>query len=121
VVSRTPEISRLYARCYNFPTKVANLSAKIAAMRDEAKELGFTQEAAHLGAMAVFADCILGNQAETRARGWTDEEILTLKRLWLQGLSAAKITKHINKSRSAICAAAIRYNLPARKARGITQ
>jgi hypothetical protein len=114
-IDRDREDRRLSARIYNFPHKVANLRAKIEAMRDEARELGFEQEAAQLAAMAVFADCWAGPPASSRDRGWSDEQTATLKRLWLEGLSASKIGKEVGKSRSAVLGASYRLNLPKRR------
>jgi len=113
--TRAPEVNRLYAKVANFPNKLANLRAKIAAMRDEAEELGFREEAAHLSAMAVFAECL-----PTRAPKlvhWTNQEIAQLKALWLEGIPGAEIGRRLDKTAVAVRAAAKRHNLPVRKKR----
>lgn len=111
--SRTPEVSRLYARVANFPKKLENLRAKIAAMRDEADELDFREEAAHLAAMAVFADCL--PVRAPKLVHWTNQEVAQLKVLWLEGISAAEIGRRMGKTDIAVRAAAKRYGLPVRK------
>ena len=48
-------------------------------------------------------------------RPWLMTELATLKRLWNVGYTAAEITHHLpGRSRSAICAAARRHDLPRR-------
>lgn len=112
---RAPEANRLYAKVANFPNKLTNLQAKIAAMRDEATELGFREEAAHLAAMAVFAECLPAR--EVKKVEWTGSEVSQLKRLWLEGVTATEIAKRIGKTSHAVCGAARRHNLPIRKPR----
>jgi hypothetical protein len=45
---------------------------------------------------------------------WTDETIIELSRLWLEGLSATKIGKKLGFSKNAVAGKAHRVNLPMR-------
>lgn len=113
---REPSANRLYAKVANFPNKVSNLRAKIAAMRDEAEELGFREEAAHLSAMAVFAECL--PRRAPKLVHWTNQEVAQLKLLWLEGIAAAEIGRRLGKTDIAIRTAAKRHGLPVRRKRG---
>ena len=112
---RAPEANRLYARVANFPTKLENLRTKIAAMRDEAEELGFREEASHLAAMAVFAECL--PKRAPKLVLWTNQEISQLKVLWLEGVTGAEIGRRLDKTAIAVRSAAKRHNLPIRRPR----
>jgi hypothetical protein len=112
---RAPETNRLYARVANFPNKLCNLRSKIEALRDEAAELGFREEAAHLTAMAVFANCI--PDRAPKLDHWSNQEVAKLKGLWLEGVSTAEIGHQLGKSDNAIQKAAKRFGLPRRKVR----
>lgn len=112
---REPEVNRFYARVANFPKKLDNLRAKIAALGAEAAELGFREEAAHLSAMTVFADC-LPKRAPKKV-DWTPQEVADLRCYWLQGVSSVEIAKRLGKTPNAICGAARRHGLPIRKHR----
>lgn len=114
---RTPEVNRLYARVANFPNKLCNLRSKIEALRDEAEELGFREEAAHLEAMAVFANCL--PKRGPKLVHWSNHEVTQLKALWLEGVSAAEIGRRLDKTDIAVRAAAKRYGLPRRKRRAV--
>ncbi len=114
--SLAPDMRRLYSRVANFPKKVENLRAKIAAMRDEAEELGFREEARQLAAMSVFADAW---QRERPARriDWTADETLTLKRLWLEGVSGVEIAERLGRSAAGVRKQARKLELPVRRRR----
>jgi hypothetical protein len=113
--NRAPETNRLYARVANFPNKLANLRAKIEALRDEAGELGFREEAAHLSALAVFANS-MPEQAPKLVH-WTGAEVTQLKALWLEGIMIAEIARRLDKTPKAVQRAIDRYGLPVRKKR----
>jgi hypothetical protein len=108
------EVKRFYARVANFPNKIDNLRAKIAALRDEAEALGFREEGRLLGAMAVFADAL--PKAGPKLVNWSADEVLTLKRLWLEGLTCAQIGKQIGRTAAAVQRSARKHNLPKRRA-----
>jgi len=104
-----------YAQVYNFPRKVQNLRAKIEAMRDEARALGFTAEASQLAAMAVFAQHWIEPAGPQRVRGWCAEHDATLARLWAEGMTGAEIAERLPKSRAAVLARARALGLPERR------
>lgn len=110
-----PEMRRFYAKVANFPKKLDNLRNKIAALRDEAEELSFRDEAHHLAALATFADCL--PMQERKRVDWSPEEVAQLKRLWLEGLTSAEIGRRIGKTDAAVRLAARRHKLPARRRR----
>lgn len=109
------QMRRHYSAVYNFPNKIANLRSKIEALRDEAEELGFRDDAAHLTALLTIAN--YGPRHEPKKIEWTAQEVAQLKALWLEGLTATAIGKRIGKTKPAVCAAARRHNLPIRKPR----
>jgi hypothetical protein len=115
--ARAPQVNRLYARVANYPNKLVNLRAKIAALRDEAEELGFREEAAHLAAMAVFADCL--PKRGPKLVHWSNQEVAQLKVLWLEGIAAAEIGRRLGKTDIAVRTAAKRHGLPVRKRRAV--
>jgi hypothetical protein len=112
-MSSEAQMRRHYSAVYNFPNKLANLRGKIEAMRDEAEELGFRDEAAHLTALLTIAN--YGPRHEPKKIEWTPQETTQLKALWLEGLTAAEIGKRLGKTKPAVCAAARRNNLPRRR------
>lgn len=54
--------------------------------------------------------------AQAEGRGWTDERVATLKRLWGEGYSASQISRHFRGvfSRNAVIGKASRLGLPSR-------
>jgi hypothetical protein len=112
--SLAPDMRRLYSRVANFPKKVNNLRAKIAAMRDEAKELGFREEARQLAAMSVFAD-VWPSQRPQKRNDWSDDETLTLKRLWIEGVSGVEIGERMGRTAPAVRKQARKLGLPKRR------
>jgi hypothetical protein len=84
-------------------------------LRDEAEELGFREEAAHLSALMVFAHCL--PDRESKQVNWTSAEVVKLKQLWLEGVRSAEIATRLGRTPQSIRAQARRYNLPKRKIR----
>lgn len=113
-MSAEAALRRHYSQVYNFPKKLANMVAKIKALRDEANDLGFHDEHAQLAALAVVAANAVPKPKPKKIE-WTQDKIGELKTLWLQGKTCTEIARHIGKSRSAVSGAARRHNLPRRQ------
>jgi hypothetical protein len=106
---------KFYARVHNFPNKMANLRAKIIALRDEAEQLGYRDEAAWLAGMAAIACSRDLPQTERKKIEWTQADINALRKLWRRGLTGSQIAREIGRSRPAVLAAARRHGLEERR------
>lgn len=112
-MQRSPEINRHYAKVANFPKRLANLSARIVELRDEARDLGFTEYVPLLSALSTFANCL--PEPPPKLEQWSDFEVAQLKKLWAEGLIAKDIAAKIGRSRAAVMGAVRRHGLPKRR------
>lgn len=106
---------RHYAKIYNFPNRMDNLRARIAELRDEAQELGYRDEVAHLSALLALAESRDLTRITNEKHEWTMAEVQVLRRMWADGCSGGQIAKALGRSRSAVLAAARRNDLHRRR------